>query len=434
MSVPTLNYRRPSPEVPPASERPLATRVILSILVVLAWFALGAVTLVVAIGIARAVCPPAIMPAFIALLLIIVSLPYAGRAIRGRRSAGILGYLEQAMRLNLPLPQMLYAAQKSETGRIAARLDDLRTTLQAGTPLSQALARIPEVSDRTRGLLAAAERTGRLPAMLRRLLDEEEKQHQSDDLSNRIFASVYMSVYPIFALALISLLLIFVMPKFEQIFRDFKVSLPETTQWLIWLGRSEVTALAMAIVCAVCVMWIGAKLWELIVPRSIIGPWNWSQWLMWWMPVAGRAIEDRGLGDVFHVLAESTRAGYPLPAALAEITELRLNAAQGVQMRRWLKGVESGLPMSEAARRAGLPPLAVGLLSSAQQSGEAAEVFAFLSSYYTGRFSRMAVLLQSAFIPVMTLIFAAIVLFVMMSLFMPLITLTHAVTGVGRTL
>lgn len=415
-------------------EQSTTVRAVVGILIALAWLALGAITLVVSMGVARVICPPAILPGILAVLLILLSLPCAGRAIRDRRVTALLGYLEQAMRLNLPLPQMLYAAQKSESGRTVARLEELRSNLQAGAPLTMALSRIPDFPDRTRLLLAAAERTGQLPAMLRRLLDEEEHRYRSEDVSNRVFAGVYMTAYPVFAIAIVSLVLVFVIPRFERIFVDFRVTLPETTQWLVWLGRSDVAAVIVALIVTFCVMWIGSKVWELIVPRSIVGPWNWLQWLAWWTPIVGNAIRDRGLGDIFHILAETSRAGYPLPASLAEAGELRLNIGQAMQMRRWREGVEAGLTMSEAARRAGLPQLAVGLLSGAQQSGEAQDAFAFLSSYYAGRFSRLAIFLRSAFIPVTTLVFGAIVLFIMLSILSPLITLIGAVSGGGRTL
>ena len=433
MAIPTLDYQRPM-VARPMREQSKRVHIIVGVLIALAWLALGAITLVVATGIARVICPPAIVPGLLVMLLIIMSLPYAGRAIRGRRIAGLLGYLEQAMRLNLPLPQMLYAAQKSESGRMVQRLEELRSSLQAGAPLSMALCRIPEIPDRTRQLLAAAERTGQLPAMLRRMLDEEEHRQRSDDASDRSFMCAYLGAYPLIAVGIVSMLLVFVMPKFERIFKDFGVSLPEATQWLLRLGRSEVAPVAVAIFITICVMWIGSKLWELIVPRSIVGPWNWPQWLAWWTPIVGSAIRDRGLGDIFCVLADTTRAGYPLPAALAEAGGLRLNIGQAMQMCRWIEGVDAGQPMSEAARRAGLPQLVVGLLSSAQQSGEAQDAFAFLSSYYSGRFSRLSVFLRSAMVPAMTLIFGAIVLFITLSLFSPMITLIGAVSGSGRTL
>ena len=73
----------------------------------------------------------------------------AARAIHRRRATAVFGYLEQAVRLNQPLPVVLVAASRSERGVMAARLFELSNRLQLGISLADALViAVPEVPRR----------------------------------------------------------------------------------------------------------------------------------------------------------------------------------------------------------------------------------------------------------------------------------------------
>src|SRR5688500_5648404 len=106
-----------------------------------------------------------ITPAMLALLLP-VAVP-AVRAAPRRRGRTALSYIEQAVRLTLPLPYMIEAARRSERGALRRRLTELRELLEAGYPVGEALAEgVPEVPRRAVTITAAGERLGRLPQAL----------------------------------------------------------------------------------------------------------------------------------------------------------------------------------------------------------------------------------------------------------------------------
>src|SRR5213078_3798950 len=104
---------------------------------------------------------------YFSFLLIFISIPLIVRiaaSVRRRRAASVLSYLQQAVRLNLPLPRFLYAAQRSEHGKTAYRLAILRERIEDGMPLATALQfTAPEVDKRELAWIGAAERLGRLP-------------------------------------------------------------------------------------------------------------------------------------------------------------------------------------------------------------------------------------------------------------------------------
>src|SRR5438046_1417003 len=107
----------------------------------------------------------------IAILVLLPTIVQTIKHVRRRRAAAILSYLEQAVRLNLPLPRMIYAAQLGERGRTALRLAALRQQLEEGYSLGVALqSAVPESDRRAVAKLDASERLGRLRHALHALI------------------------------------------------------------------------------------------------------------------------------------------------------------------------------------------------------------------------------------------------------------------------
>lgn len=343
------------------------------------------------------------------------------RTMRKRRGAQVLSYIEQAVRLNLPLPRMLWAAESSEQGALRKRLRNVRLAVEAGVPVGIALEMLaPEVPDRSVQLIKASERLGRLPVTLRRLVRDNRAPERS--ATARILSTVYPIGIAMCLMLVLGLLGIFVIPKFELIMRDFDVPLPWATQLLLAMMRDWAVP---AIVAAgiVLLLYSAQRSWEIIWPRNTRStPWGWMDAIAWRIPVLHAVLRDRGLADAFAVIAEAVEAGYPLDRAVTEASELRINLVLRRTLERWLAGINSGLSPEESARAASLPPLVSGMVATAGTPG-GAQVYWFLSRYYDSRYSRLASLLRAAVGPALSLIFGVAVGLTAMGMFMPLIEL-----------
>ena len=105
--------------------------------------------------------------------------------------------------------------------------------------------------------------------------------------------------------------------------------------------------------------------------------------------------------------------------ALAEAASLRGNEVFGRQLDCWADRLARGAPIADAAREAGLPTLLSGMLAAAHGEGEAARVLRFLASYYEGRFSRAATLVQAGLLPMAALAFGIPVGTIALTIFVP---------------
>lgn len=362
------------------------------------------------------------------LLILVVAMRFGAQALRHRRGMTVLGYVEQAVRLNLPLPRMLWAAQQGESGLVAQRLGAVEAALEGGVPLSTALeSQVPELPRRAVHLARAGEALGQLPATLRRLLREDRRQDHGE-VSERIFAVVY-PLFMILALCGgLAFSLVFVLPKFQRVFTDFRVPLPDP---LIWMSRVGVylapTALILILVGAS--IYLGLKLRELLAPYwgpKVQGPALWDH-VLWHTPLWGKLLCHGGLGDALGVIGQAMDSGFPLDRALAQADGLKLNGVLRQHLRQWQAHLTAGLSASEAARQAGLPPLVSGMLATAELSGDAPAALKFLAHYYTGQFSRGLILLRAAVVPALAIFFGIIIGLMALGLFMPMVELIKTV-------
>ena len=352
------------------------------------------------------------------------------RIVRKRRVTTLLSYLDQAVRLNLPLPRMLSAATTSERGTLALRLMHVRALVEEGAPLGAALeAAVPEMPHRESSIIAASERIGRLGGGIDHCLRQRAQALRRSSMDEQVFYRAYPLVMVVMLSFVIGMVMVFVLPKFEQIFQDFGVELPWITRTIFGIAREIGPALLFAIVAAaliICAMW----LFQVVNPARSRGmlPRRARDRMFWVLPLLHAVERDRGLADAFDLLAEAFTIGTPADRALAEAASLGVNEVLRQRLHRWTLAVSSGASLGDGARAASLPPLVVGMLSNVSATAAAADVFAFLARYYRTRFSRTAALLEGAIVPLVTFFFAFLVLAVALAMFMPLIALIQTLT------
>ena len=344
---------------------------------------------------------------------------------RTRRGFTVVGYLEQAARLNLPLPEMLAAAERSETGTTHRRLANLRTALLSGATVGDALeATCPEVKHADRRQIEAGERIGRLAPTLtrvhRRALSKLRRQGSETEA---VFGFSYGAVVLSIMLLLFGLVTYLIVPKYIEIFDDFGTTLP-------WLSRVTFTVTAslgiwpMVAGAAAVMLLVGWSMASMVQQREV----QWKRLpliddLLSLLPLVGRVERDRALSSAFAAAGEALDAGWDLPDAL----RLAAEAATTRRMRSRLVGLsdrlEAGVSMSDALVRSGIPPLARGLLGAVDRGGDAAATFRFLASHHGERAHRLWRVACATVVPGIVVILAVLVGWMTLSLFLPLISL-----------
>ena len=84
--------------------------------------------------------------------------------------------------------------------------------------------------------MESAEHLGRLPHTLQRLVEQNTSRVEADG-ADATFVRIYPFMMVIAIFGLVSLICIFVMPKYETIFKDFGIKLPAVTQLMLDIAR-----------------------------------------------------------------------------------------------------------------------------------------------------------------------------------------------------
>src|SRR5438034_3847743 len=126
--------------------------------------------------------------------------------------------------------------QQQKPGLLKAIIGGVADEVEGGGTLSDAMSNYPKAFDKLYvNMINAGEAGGVLDIILSRLADFMEKAAK---LKKKVIgAMIYPAVVISIAVGIVSMIMIFVIPKFEQIFKDFGTKLPGVTQLLLDISR-----------------------------------------------------------------------------------------------------------------------------------------------------------------------------------------------------
>ncbi len=369
-----------------------------------------------------------IFPAILMGPLVLTSSPAIAIALfkmRFRRAALVLIYVEQAVRMNLPLPEMARAAAETESGKLRDRLQRVANALEQGEPLKSALARVPEFKQRDLAMIDAAERVGRLPQALAYL---RARAQQSLKAGFSIIEAILLGTTLSFTLLIVLWWMIFIVPKFQRIVEDFGVALPRSTLLLVETARRIDPGIFAFLFRMFFSGWILllAVIAALIFVRliKIIRRHGWR--VLDRVPIFGRGLRDRAWADAMFLVSQAITAGEPLHRAIALASELRGSWRVSRAMRVWASGLEQGLPSHVAAASARVPQIIGQMQLTAHLSSQPSEVFEFLARHYALKWSRLSDLIRQSVGPISVVALGLIVLWVGLATIEPLVVLIYA--------
>jgi type II secretory pathway component PulF len=353
-------------------------------------------------------------------------------AARQRRAQVVLGYVDSAMRRHLPLRDVLETAAATETPVVARRLRAIVEDLGYGTGPA-ILAGLPELPAADAEVLIAAERNGTLPQAVARIHARRQVELPA---ATSLPSGLPVGVTFVLMAMVLALVLIFVMPKYQQIFKDFGVAMPGVTQALLggvwWVtGQGWILPVAALVgLLAFCRMLVssmasmlGQKPLPLPVPR-------WAVQFCYRLPLLTRPHYHRSLADALDTLADGIDMQRALPDAIAAVPGMSLHPDAAASLSHWRDAVLGGLGVVDAARRSGLPRLVVGTLETGLSGGpdQISGALRFAASHYRRRAEGADKLRRELAGQALLLLLGAVVAFVALSLFTPMVTLIQTVS------
>ncbi|MGC3980492.1 MAG: type II secretion system inner membrane protein GspF [Steroidobacteraceae bacterium] len=344
------------------------------------------------------------------------------KRLNARELALTTRQLSTLVRSGLPLDESLLAvSEQTEHPHIRSIMMGVRAKVLEGHPLAEGLADFPSsFPEIYRATVAAGEQSGHLDTVLERLSDYTESREQLR--SRTINALLYPAMLFVVCSGIVMLMLTFVVPKIVKQFDNAKTSLPLMTRMLIgfsdFMRAWGLWLLIFAVVAGV------------LFVRSLRNPDNRRRFhaFLLRVPLLGRVVRGTNTTRFARTFATLTSSAVPVLDAMRISGEVVSNLPMRDAVQSAAIKVREGSPIGRslgATRQ--FPPMMIHLISSGESSGE---LETMLDRAATNQEREMDAVL-GAFVgllgPLMIVIMAGIVLFIVLAMLLPIFQLNELV-------
>ena len=295
-----------------------------------------------------------------------LSFKFASKKISAKELENFTRLLSSLLAAGVPLSRALVILQKEASSPVAReKWKEIHGLVVDGLSLTDAMAKSPETFPRVYvAMVEAGETGGFLDVVLAQIA---EFQSREKELKSKVLtAMLYPCILLVLALAILTLLLTFFIPKFQSIFNNMHSSLPLITQIII--GASHIVrsygllvAIGLAGIFFLARTWFtsekGKRMWEGLILKT---------------PLVGPLIAQFAMARFCRMLGTLIGAGVPLVQGLTvarrSIGNQILVDAVGQSIERVQQGGRLGQSLADC--RVLFPGSALEMISVAEESGK----------------------------------------------------------------
>ena len=326
------------------------------------------------------------------------------------------------IRAGLTVPDALaLAADRPEEPELAAVLTEVLQDVRGGLAMSAACRKHPQIFD---GLYVSAIQTGEKTGALHKVLS-----HYQSYLQHKVAVQKKVSqalVYPMFLLiamaVILTVMFVFVIPRFVQMYADFEAKLPWATQVLIDMVESLPITAPILIVCVALAVFSWRR-W-----RST------SQGALWIarskerLPYAGDIQRLYAVSHLARSLSTLLAGGTPLVEAMTTSQTAMINPLYRDRLRQAIEQVKGGQSLAKAmAEQDLMPATAIKMVEVGEASGNLGEMLADVSQFYEEvldtRLTRVMTLVE----PILMLLMGILVGGIVIVMYLPIFNMADVV-------
>lgn len=347
----------------------------------------------------------------------------AGKAIKPRDIAIFSRQLATMMKSGVPIVgAMEIIANGNKNPRMRKLVETIGADIQGGMSLTEALSRHPVYFDELyRNLVRAGESAGVLETVLETIATYKENL---EALKGKIKKAMF---YPIMvvAVALIvsSILLVFVVPQFEEVFKGFGADLPAFTQLIVGLSRFMVAwwwAIALGIGAAIFAFLAAFKrsvAFQHFLDRMILK-----------VPVIGQIMHNSAIARFSRTLAVTFKAGVPLVEALDTVAGATGNSVYTDAVRRIRDDVAVGYSVNMAMKQVNLfPHMVIQMTAIGEEAGALDTMLFKVADFYEQEVNNAVDALASLLEPMIMVFLGVVVGGMVVAMYLPIFKLASTV-------
>lgn len=320
----------------------------------------------------------------------------------------------------IPVYQSLTILQtQTKKKKLIKIVKNIADNVEAGKSLTEALARYPKYFHKLYlGLIHAGEASGNLVEILIRLENYLDKVLKRK--SKLISASIYPGIVVLMTIGIISILNIFIIPKFKKAYQSMRMDLPEITTTVLsvstWLSTHWYVIIFAPIAIVTLIKLIRFTKYGRYATDSVLLR----------IPLVGHIIQKSNLSLFYRTSATLLKSGVMILDVLKVSCSVIKNVVVNREVELITRGVYEGKAMNEMMKRSKLfDAFAVHMVEVGETSGMFGEMLEETANVYDEELDVLFKRLESMLEPCIIIILAAIVGTVIIALYMPMVKLTQ---------
>ncbi len=305
-------------------------------------------------------------------------------------------------------------ANNSINKQLKEALDDVSNELSSGRTLSIALKKHESIFNSLFvSMIAVGENTGRLDEVLYQLAQYFEAEVET---RKRIKEAMR---YPIMVITFISIAMtilnVFVIPKFTSLFAQFDAELPLPTRILMFTSDLFINYW-MYMLLAIGVLVLGFRYWV----NTEAGRERWDYFRLN-MPIVGDVVTRTQLARFSRTFSIMLRSGVALNQSLALAAEALGNKYLENRLLAMKSGIEAGSTVASTAINARIfTPLVIQMMTVGEETGQIDTLLEEVADFYEREVDYDLKTITARIEPILLLVVAAMVLILALGIFLPM--------------
>src|SRR6267142_4143881 len=347
-----------------------------------------------------------------------LSIPGFGGRVKPAILTTFTRQLATLVEAGMPLVRGLRILEEQErTPVMKDVIGDLSDSVEGGNSFSEALRARPKIfSSLYVNMVRAGEIGGALDETLNRLAEFMEKARK---IKGKIKAAMfYPCAVMLVAVGVLLVLMIFVVPRFRQVFDGLMNGLPMPKFSVFIFGISEVVK-NHALSCLAAAGAVGVWLWLFV--KTKWGRLVFDKFKLV-MPLLGPVFQKAAISRFARTLGTLVSSGVPILQALTIVKETAGNQVVGRVISNVHEHVKEGDPIAPTLKSSGVfPAMVAGMVDVGEQTGALPEMLMKIADNYDDEVDNAASAMTSLMEPIMIVFLAVVVGSIVVAMFLPLV-------------
>lgn len=322
----------------------------------------------------------------------------------------------------LPLVQSLdILGNQIEEKNLRGIVREIKEKIEGGSRFADALKDYPQCFDDLYvNLMAAGEEGGMIDTVLLRLANYMEK---TEKLKNKVkSAMIYPISIVVVAIGVVMVLLIFVIPVFETMFKDMGASLPAPTQIVVNLSRLVKSTIHYMIVALVIVIYLFRRYYKTENGRRKIDK------LILKVPLFGVLAIKAAVARVTRTLATLLSSGVAILDSLVIVAKVAGNKVVEESLVTARSRISEGRSMSEPLQESGVfPPMVVQMIQVGESTGALDNMLNKIADFYEEDVDNLVTNLTALMEPMIMMFLGVILGGLIIAMYLPIFKLGSVV-------